>query len=299
MVSYIQKFVKDFAKYTGPLFNLLKRKHTKQNKPIKLDAKHLKLYNDLKTQLSTTPVLKIADFEKDFELKTDASKCAIGAVLFQTTNGIERPIAYASRKMIPSELNYPTQQQELLAIVWALNQFRVYCLDKPVVIHTDHRTLENVVTQKMANRRLARWYDILAEYQPIIRYIKEEDNEITDALSRISKYEPTDKHFHELVSFNHNYINDSNSNRNNSIINHINKIKILGNQNITEWMHKAVKTDKKYKEILTSVQQRDNNNNDKKNTKQFSQYFLDNQLLYYQTTHDLYPRLVIPNDKDI
>ncbi|KAE8995683.1 hypothetical protein PR002_g19546 [Phytophthora rubi] len=68
--------------------------------------------------------------------------------------------------MKSAELNYPTQQQELLAIVHALAAFRIYCLGKPPIVETDHKSLGGLSTQKMANRRLVRWYDILAEYQP-------------------------------------------------------------------------------------------------------------------------------------
>ncbi|KAG2780377.1 hypothetical protein PC129_g9843 [Phytophthora cactorum] len=46
-------------------------------------------------------------------LRTDASKFAVGGVLYQVVDGVERPIAYNSRKMKSAELNYPTQQQEL------------------------------------------------------------------------------------------------------------------------------------------------------------------------------------------
>lgn len=69
------------------------------------------------------------------------------------------------------ELKYPTQQQELLAIVNALAAFRIYCLDQAPIIETDHKSLEGIFHQKTANRRLARWYDILAEFQPTFAYI--------------------------------------------------------------------------------------------------------------------------------
>ncbi|KAJ8574901.1 hypothetical protein ON010_g4311 [Phytophthora cinnamomi] len=53
-------------------------------------------------------------------LRTEASKFAVGGVLFQVVDGVERPIAHTSRKMKSAEFNYPTQQQELLAIDHAL-----------------------------------------------------------------------------------------------------------------------------------------------------------------------------------
>ncbi|KAG3168446.1 hypothetical protein PC128_g19401 [Phytophthora cactorum] len=92
--------------------------------------------------------------------------------------------------MKPAELNYPAQQQELLAIIHALAAFRIYCLDKPPIVETDHKSLEGLFTQKMANHRLARWYDILAEYQPTLSYLPGAKNGIADALSRRPDLQP-------------------------------------------------------------------------------------------------------------
>ncbi|KAE9310417.1 hypothetical protein PR003_g20268 [Phytophthora rubi] len=61
--------------------------------------------------------------------------------------------------MKSAELNYPTQQQELLAIVHALAAFRIYCLGKPPIVETDHKSLGGLSTQKMANRRLVRCFN--------------------------------------------------------------------------------------------------------------------------------------------
>ncbi|POM67195.1 Hypothetical protein PHPALM_16839 [Phytophthora palmivora] len=112
-----------------------------------LNAVQLKNFKDPKRRLSDTPLH------------------------FQVDNGTERPTAYTSRKMKSAELKYPTQQQELLAIVNASAAFRVYCLDRPGTVETDHKSLEGSFQQKMANRRIARWYDFLAKYQPVSAYL--------------------------------------------------------------------------------------------------------------------------------
>ncbi|GMG15834.1 unnamed protein product [Phytophthora fragariaefolia] len=100
--------------------------------------------------------------------------------------------------MKSAELKYPTQQQGLLAIVNALATFRIYCLDRPLMVETDHKSLEGIFQQKMANRRLARWYDILAKYQPVFAYLPGAKNGIADALSRRPDLKPETKDFHDL-----------------------------------------------------------------------------------------------------
>ena len=204
LTSYVQKFCHHYSDLASPLFNLLKKKKNKKNAKILLNGDNLKRFKELKQRLQQTPVLHLADFNEKMHLRTDASQFAIGGVLFQIINGIERPIALTSRKMKPAELNYPTQQQELLVIVHSLATFRVYCLDNTPIVETGHRTLETTFTQKTANRRLARWYDILAEYQPEFLYLPGKENVVADTLSRRPDMRPRVKVFHDITipSFN-------------------------------------------------------------------------------------------------
>ncbi|EGD76334.1 hypothetical protein PTSG_11674 [Salpingoeca rosetta] len=116
-----------------------------------------------------------------FEVATDASDRAIGAVLLQDG----QPVAYESRKLQPAELNYPVRDKEALALIYALTKWRVYLLDKRTTILTDHRSLTNITTQKTLNGRWARWIELLNDYDLDIRYIKGKTNVAADAVSRI------------------------------------------------------------------------------------------------------------------
>jgi len=55
--------------------------------------------------------------DDEFTLDTDASDFAIGAVLLQMQNGVERVVAYASRALVRRERNYCVTRKELLAVV--------------------------------------------------------------------------------------------------------------------------------------------------------------------------------------
>ncbi|GMF44415.1 unnamed protein product [Phytophthora fragariaefolia] len=184
LTGYDQRFCPEYASLTASMFALLKKKN-KRSAKIHFSNEQLHNFKELKRRLCNPPVLHLPDFRRPMHLRADASKFAVGGILIQVVDGVERQIAYTSRKMKPAEpaeLNYPTQQQELLAIVHTLAAFRIYCLDKPPIIETDHKRLEGLFTQKMANRRLARCYDILAEYQPTFSYLPGANNGITDAL---------------------------------------------------------------------------------------------------------------------
>ena len=73
-------------------------------------------FEALKQVVSTAPILKIVDLEKPFILKIDASRVAVGAVLSQDG----RPIAFESKKLSPTQRNWPVHEQEMYAIKHAL-----------------------------------------------------------------------------------------------------------------------------------------------------------------------------------
>lgn len=71
----------------------------------------------------------------------DASDLAVGAVLAQEKNQIDLPIAFASRTLNQAEKNYAAVEKELLAIVWGIEQFRLYVYGRRFVVFTDHKPL--------------------------------------------------------------------------------------------------------------------------------------------------------------
>ena len=81
------------------------------------------------------------DYTKEFIFTTDDSNFVVGAVLSQGQIGKDRPIAYASRTLNKSEENYCTTEKELLAIVWAVKQFRQYLYGRKFKLVTGHRPL--------------------------------------------------------------------------------------------------------------------------------------------------------------
>jgi hypothetical protein len=68
------------------------------------------------------PVLTLPDQSKRFTVYCDASRDGLGCVLMQEG----RVIAYASRLLLRHELNYPTHDLELAAVVHALKIWRYY-----------------------------------------------------------------------------------------------------------------------------------------------------------------------------
>jgi hypothetical protein len=76
-------------------------------------------FENLKNKLCSTQVLAYPNFDLPFILTRDASKIAIAVILSQEQEGIELPIAYASRQMNKAEQAYSASESEMLALVWA------------------------------------------------------------------------------------------------------------------------------------------------------------------------------------
>ena len=134
-------------------------------------------------------MLAIPDMAGTFGVKADASDKAIGAVLYQRRDDdedstVEVPIAFTGRKLNTSELNYPVREKEMLSIIHAITIWRVYLLDGKTMVETDHKSLEEVLEQKTISRRMARWYDTLAEFNIDFKYLPGARNQIADAISR-------------------------------------------------------------------------------------------------------------------
>jgi ribonuclease HI len=64
-----------------------------------------------------------------------------------------RVVAYASRQLRKHEVNYPTHDMELAAVVHALKNWRHYLMGKRCELYTDHKSLKYIFTQSNLNLR--------------------------------------------------------------------------------------------------------------------------------------------------
>jgi hypothetical protein len=73
-----------------------------------------------------------------------------------------RVIAYASRALRPHEINYPTHDLELAAVV--LKIWRHYLMGNRCNIFADHKSLKYIFTQSELNMRQIRWLELIKDY---------------------------------------------------------------------------------------------------------------------------------------
>jgi hypothetical protein len=97
----------------------------------------------LKENSSSTPVLALPNLQQPFEIQTDASHYAMGAVLLQ----YGKPICFHSETFNGAMINYPTYDKELYALVQSVKKWKHYLLGKETIIHTDHQPLQYLQSQ--------------------------------------------------------------------------------------------------------------------------------------------------------
>ncbi|KAM1355590.1 hypothetical protein ACFX2H_029614 [Malus domestica] len=137
-------------------------------------------FQQLKYCLTHALVLALPDDSGNFEIYNDASLNSLGCVLMQ--HG--RVISYASRQLKPHEMNYPTHDLELAAIIFALKIWRYYLYGEKCKIFIDHKSLQYLFTQRDLNLRQRRWIELLSDYDYTIDYHHGRANVVADALSK-------------------------------------------------------------------------------------------------------------------
>jgi hypothetical protein len=80
------------------------------------------------------------------------------AILSLIQNGIERPVAYASRQLNKPEEAYAASEAELLAAVWIAKRFRCYLYGKRFKERTDHAALTYFKKFSDTNAKLMPWF---------------------------------------------------------------------------------------------------------------------------------------------
>lgn len=184
LANTIHPFIKNYASLAAPLNELLKGSPERMQPLHVWNEEHEKSFQDLKNALTSPEVLTIPDDNGTIILHTDYSKKAVGGWISQQINGNLRPIAFESRKLKNSELNYSTYDGELLAIKNCLEKFRPYLRGRPIILRTDQSALKWILEQPQLNKRQARSIELMLEFDICMEWIKGKMNHIADVLSR-------------------------------------------------------------------------------------------------------------------
>ena len=187
LTNYYRRFIPSFSEIAASLTDL-----TGKDVPFCWTEREQLAFELLKLRMTTADVLAHPNPDRPYIVTTDASGFALSGVLSQDQpDGSRRPVAYMSRKLSPAERRYATHDKELLAIVRAVEHWRCYLEGNahPILLLSDHRSLQHLNTQPNLTDRQARWVEKLSDFEFRIEYIKGNLNRVADELSRRADYE--------------------------------------------------------------------------------------------------------------
>lgn len=179
-INFYHKYIQNAAK-TLDIFHNLLRKDVK----FVWTQQCQDAFERIKNYLISSPVLAIFDRNLPIVIYTDASKEGIGAILKQPQHdGMEKPVAYFSKKLNESQKKQKAIYIESLAIKEAVKYWRYWLIGRHFKIITDHKPLENLKLKARTDEELGDLANYLLQYDFEIIYRSGTDNAEADCLSR-------------------------------------------------------------------------------------------------------------------
>ena len=181
LLNYSSKFIPNLATLLHPLNHLLR-----QDVKWRWTAECTRAFQEA---LVSSSVLAHYDPKLPMKMAADASAYGIGAVISHVySDGSERPVAFASRTLSPSERNYAQLEKEALALVYGVQHFHQFLYGRRFTLVTDHKPLTTILNPRkgipsLAAARLQRWAIILSAYQYEIEFKYTQDHSNADGLS--------------------------------------------------------------------------------------------------------------------
>lgn len=151
--GFLMKFIPNYANISEPL-----RKLTRKGQVWEWTSETVKSFQAMKAALVSETCLAYFQLNAPTVVISDASPMGLGAVLLQTQlDGQNKPVAYASRSLTPTEHRYSQIEREALGCVWAVNILEHICggpslhckqtINPSFTVHFQHRESYTVTTK--------------------------------------------------------------------------------------------------------------------------------------------------------
>lgn len=164
---FFRRFIHKYAHIAEPLTCL-----TKKGEPFIWSSEQEGAFDELKRLLTNRPVLRIFNPDSPItEVHTDACVDGLAGILLQGyTDKMLHLVYCVSKKTTWVERHYHSSRLKLMAIVWTLGRLRSFLLGGTFTIFTDCQALIYLNEYKTTKHQIARWFDLLQEFDFEVRY---------------------------------------------------------------------------------------------------------------------------------
>ena len=181
-VNYFRDHVPNHSNVVHPLHAMIDHTAKKQTL-LQWTKEGEDAFENIKRLISISPKLYFLHDTAPIVLETDASDYGVGGYLYQTIDGKQQLVALVSKALSETQLRWSVIQKEAYGIFFCCTHLDRMLRDRKFEILTDHKNLMFIKLD--SNPMVVRWWMALQELHFTIRYIKGEENEIADALSRL------------------------------------------------------------------------------------------------------------------
>ena len=177
MVNYLRRFLPNLSDVIKPLRDL-----THKDVEWCWSDVQERAWREVKSLIASAPVLAYYKPGKPLAVQCDSSQAGLGAALMQGVH----PIAYPTRALTGTDTRYAQMEKEMLAIVFAVENFNDYTFGNKTVVFSDYKPLESIFKKPLhrAPKRLQGMIIRLQKYDLEVRYQKGSKMFLADTLSR-------------------------------------------------------------------------------------------------------------------
>lgn len=197
-LNFYRRFLPHAAGLQAPLTNLLgDSTQNKGAKPILWTPELNAAFEACKESLASNTLLAHPRGDVMWAVFTDASSTSMGGVLQQRVDGAWQPLSFFSRKLKPTQRDWPAFHRELLAGYESFKYFRDMLETRHFVWYTDHKPLQYAFTQRRDRLPPVQLNQLafMAQFTTDVRHVSGAENVVADFLSRVEAVSrPVDAH---------------------------------------------------------------------------------------------------------
>ena len=180
LCNVFRQHVEGHAQIVKPLNKLVGHKSAKR---LEWTEEANRAFEEIRMKIDKCPALFFIDEVSPIYLMTDASDIGIGAYLYQTVEGVDKPIEFLSRAFDDTQRSWSTIEKECFAIHVALTKWDHLLRAARFTIRTDHKNLIYLTTSK--SPKVERWKIFAQDFDFTLEHVAGKDNIAADSLSRL------------------------------------------------------------------------------------------------------------------